>query len=146
MKKSVSTLWVNWIIVVAALSAVLGVFLSFTPFVQQLIGPIYYNSFFTTDAYATLSSKAIQFHRFMFGLAGAVLTSWLLTVVAIAHIPFRRGEKWAWWIILITLLTWFLGDSYSSVVTGFTIHAVANFSLLIAFGLPLAFTYKQFDK
>ena len=146
MKKSVSTFWVNWIIVVSAISALLGLFLSFTPYVQQFLGPIYYNSFFTSDAYATLSPEAVQFHRFMFGLSGAVLTSWLLSVVAIAHIPFRRGERWAWWIILITLLAWFAGDSYTSLVTGFVVHAFLNLSLLIALGIPLAFTYSSFKE
>ena len=43
--------------------------------------------------------EATELVRFLFGAVGMLKTSWSLLVLAIVLIPFRRGEKWAWYTL-----------------------------------------------
>jgi hypothetical protein len=63
--------------------------------------------------------EATELVRFLFGTVGVLKTSWSLLVLAITLIPYRRGEKWAWytmWLVPAVLVhqgLWysvFLGD------------------------------------
>ena len=63
--------------------------------------------------------EATELVRFLYGALGLLKTSWSLLVLAITLIPYRRGEKWAWytmWLVPATLVgqglfnSVFLGD------------------------------------
>ena len=63
--------------------------------------------------------EATKLARFLIGAVGLLKTSWSLLVLAITLIPYRRGEKWAWytmWLVPATLVgqglfnSVFLGD------------------------------------
>jgi len=144
MKQAISRFWIRWLMGVSAILILLGGLLAFTPLVHSLVAPMYYNNFFTTDAYAALSDGARNFQTFVYGAAGAAVMSWGFSMLMIAHTAFRRGQRWAWLTISMSVLLWFAGDSYASVVTGFPIHALINISFLILLGLPMVATYRQF--
>jgi hypothetical protein len=63
--------------------------------------------------------EATKLVRFLLGAVGMLKTSWSLLVLAITVIPYRRGEKWAWytlWLVPALLVgqglfnSVFLGD------------------------------------
>lgn len=63
--------------------------------------------------------EATELARFIFGSVGNLKISWSLLVLAIILMPFRKGEKWAWytmWLVPAVLVSqgiWYsvyLGD------------------------------------
>jgi hypothetical protein len=51
--------------------------------------------------------EATELVRFLYGALGVLKTSWSLLVLAITLMPYRRGEKWAWftmWLVPATLV------------------------------------------
>jgi hypothetical protein len=51
--------------------------------------------------------EATELVRFLYGALGLLKTSWSLLVLAITLIPYRKGEKWAWftmWLVPATLV------------------------------------------
>ena len=53
------------------------------------------------------SPEATELIRFLYGAVGMLKTSWSLLVLAITLMPFRKGEKWAWytmWLVPAVLV------------------------------------------
>ena len=53
------------------------------------------------------SPEATELVYFLYGALGILKISWSLLVLAITLIPYRRGEKWAWftlWLVPATLV------------------------------------------
>ena len=137
--------WTRWLLVIWASMLILGLVLAFIPFVfvPNFLGPDYYNVY-VPDGYDLLSDGDIDFQHFLYGVMGALMAAWASAMFHIVNGSFRRGEKGAWNIVAMSLLLWFMGDSYISIVTGFPFHAVLNLSLLAMIGLPLLMTRRYF--
>jgi hypothetical protein len=75
---------------------------------------------------------------FMQGLLGAVMIAWSVALGFLAMGPLRRGEGWAWWAILASVLAWFVIDEAFSVRYAVWINVWGNLVLLAWFILPLA--------
>jgi hypothetical protein len=75
---------------------------------------------------------------FIYGVLGAVLAGWMVTVAGIAAGPLRSGERWAFPVLASSLGTWFVLDTGFSLAVGFWQHAVFNLFFLACLGLPLA--------
>ncbi|HST84557.1 MAG TPA: hypothetical protein VLL08_22660 [Kineosporiaceae bacterium] len=75
---------------------------------------------------------------FIYGVLGAVLTGWMITLAGIAAGPMRTGEPWAWPVLAASLGTWFVLDTGLSLAVGYWQHAVFNVFFLACLGLPLA--------
>lgn len=61
-----------------------------------------------------LSPEGAQVARFLFGLVGMLKVSWSFFVIAITLTGFRKGEKWAWyilWLVPILLVSQGIFDS-----------------------------------
>jgi len=59
---------------------------------------------FTSSSWADLanaSPKAAEFMTMLFRLYGAYGAAFSLLAIAIAATAFRRGERWAWWALLV---------------------------------------------
>lgn len=143
MSPQISKFWIRWMIVVLAGMVVMGLMIIFTPFVNATLGSIYYNVYFDYDAYAVISDGDLRFQTFLYGVMGAVLASWSLLMLSLVIFPIRQGQKWAWYAMIASIILWFIGDGYASVVTGFPIHAAINLSMLITLGIPLLAIYRQ---
>ena len=145
MKKEISPFWVRWMMVVSIWLLVMGFVLAFTPMMESLVGPAYYNTYFDGEnRYAQLTDPELRFQEFLYGVSGAVMMAWSAVLLLLAHIPFRQGERWAWTAIALSTALWFIGDGYASISTGFALHALINVSLLVAILPPLAGTYRAF--
>lgn len=146
MGTTVSPFWTRWLLVVSVMGTVLGVILFATPLIQQTVGGVYYDQYLGAGAYTTLSNPEVRFQQFVYGVMGAVMAAWMMALVFLIHVPFRRGEKWAWYAIDISTAMWFIGDTYISIVTGFGVHALVNLGLLVAIGIPLLMTFRHFHR
>ena len=82
--------------------------------------------------------KPRSYVLFIYGVLGAVLAGWMVTVAGIAAGPLRSGERWACPVLAISLGTWFALDTGLSLAVGFWQHAVFNLFFLTCLGLPLA--------
>jgi len=51
------------------------------------------------NEFEVLSPEATQVVRYIFGLVGMLKISWSFFVIAITITGFRKGEKWAWYIL-----------------------------------------------
>lgn len=141
---NISTFWTRWLLTVSVITMTLGIVLFATSIIQQTLGSLYYQVYLGTGAYDTLSPAEIDFQQFVYGVMGAVMAGWMLALALIVHIPFRRGEKWAWYTVDASVVLWFIGDSYVSIITGFSAHVLINIVLLATFSLPLLMTFRQF--
>jgi hypothetical protein len=143
MQPTISTFWRRWMLLATGLMVLMGFILTFTPLLSDTIHPLYYNNYFDYDAFSTLSDGDLRFHTFLFGVSGAVVSSWAIVMFFLVMFPLRNGQRWAWYALTTSLIVWFIGDGYASIATGFVVHAVMNLSFLIMMGIPLLVTYRH---
>lgn len=144
-EESIPTVWWQWLLVVCMIGVVFGLVLVIVPGVfHSTLGRLTYNSFFEHDAYATLSAPELAYQDWLFGLLGAVMAGWLITIGWLVIGPFRRGEGWAWSAITVSMAAWFVLDTGTSLAHGVIFNALFNLGFLIGFGIPLAVTYRYF--
>ena len=76
--------------------------------------------------------------RLVYGILGAVIVGWMLTLGAIVVGPLQRRERWAWNTIASSVAAWFLLDTGLSLALGYEGHALFNLVFVIALAVPLA--------
>lgn len=94
---------------------------------------------------AELGPETARAKSFLLGpLGGTILGSYVLCGF-VAAIPFARRERWAWWAISLSLVSWFVLDSTVSLLhhAYFNIYLI-NLVTLVGQGLPLAMTAPAF--
>jgi hypothetical protein len=91
-----------------------------------------------------VESATRQFQQWLYGVWGATIAGWGISMTCIARYPFRKKERWAWNCLVFGLLVWFVLDTSLSVFYKVYFNAAFNTTLLILAGLPLAFTRKEF--
>ena len=137
--------WSNWLLGVADFTILFGLLMVFSPnFFRETMFRIYTDFFYTDGTYATLSSADINFQAVFYGITGGVMIGWAVLMAFIIHVPFRRGEKWAWLALDASLVTWFVLDTYASIRFGMSINVMLNVGFAVLFIIPLAATYRQF--
>ncbi len=87
---------------------------------------------------------AKEFQRWIYGVWGATVAGWGVSLAFVTHYSFRAKEKWAWRCMVIGLLVWFVLDTLISLGYGVYFNAVFNTVLLILVALPIVFTRKHF--
>ncbi|MDX2078257.1 MAG: hypothetical protein SFZ02_17625 [bacterium] len=145
MNKSLK-LWSNLLLVAVGLNIMLGLALTFSPdIVKNTVYRLYTDFYYGRGgAFDALSASEVTLQAWFFGFAGAVIVGWMVALGMIIHIPFRRGEKWAWVTILISSVSWFFLDSFTSAVNGMAINLIPNIITIIAFLIALGATYRTF--
>lgn len=139
---SPSKLWQRWLLIVAAGTLLFGLAI--------LALPMQFERFFMWMVYSDLeamprfSAEAAAYARFVTGVMAAVIVGWMIPMLYLIVGPFRRGERVAWNMLTVSLLTWFALDSIWSVASGFSENAVFNTIFLLLFAIPLAATYRHF--
>ena len=86
----------------------------------------------TVGTYAATADQ-----RFTFGVLGAVMVGWMITLGAIARGPLRRREPWAWWAVTGSVAAWFILDGGVSMYFGFVGNAMFNTAFAVAIAIPL---------
>ena len=78
-----------------------------------------------------------DYARFIYGVLGAVIVGWMITIGAIAMGHLRRREVWSWWALVTALVIWFVLDTGISSLLGFAGHAWFNVAFAVALPGPL---------
>jgi hypothetical protein len=133
--------WYRWLIVVTITIIVFGLYIAlcnqtflFFPFIK-LINTVY-----------NVEPSLLQspFVKWIFGMLGATMIGWGITIWFILHNSFSHKQAWAWKALLFSTLWWFTIDSYISIITGAIFNFALNGIILISFIIPLIMTFKKF--
>ena len=134
--------WQRWLAILAG--AIILVGLAMILFAgTSLFAPIDQPTFaaFFGD---TVPPAALEYHRFMIALNGAVTAGWGVMIFFLAWHPFGRGERWAWWALAASVGAWFVLDTAVALSFGAAAYALFNLAVLIAIDLPLLATARSF--
>lgn len=142
----VPALWWRWLLVVCDLNIMFGSLLVIAPKVyQDILGKAFYESLLGTYTYASLTALELQYQNWLLGVLGGVLIGWSLLIGWVTWYSFRKGEQWAWTAIAVSLIVWFLFDTYASIRMEVYLNVIVNLGYLIGFGVPLLATRAQFS-
>ena len=135
--------WQRWLFVVGMVIAAFGIGMAlfsgtllFDLFNRQ-IDPVFWGANAVGDV-------TRQFQQWIYGVWGATIAGWGISVAFIARVPFRRKERWSWNCLVFGLLTWFVLDTFLSAFHGVYFNVAFNIALLILAMLPLVFTRRDF--
>ena len=130
-----TTLWHRWLMVVVIAVAVYAAALVVA---GELIGSAVFDPLgFGPESGDITGGTPLEYATFIYGVLGAVIVGWMVTIGAIVRGPLRRGEPWAWWAVAISVGVWFLLDTGISIVLGFVSHGIFNLGFLAALAVPL---------
>ena len=93
---------------------------------------------------AEVPAAALDYHRFLFALNGAVSVGWGVMIFFLAWQPFGRGERWAWWALATSAGVWFVLDTVVALSFGAYAYAIFNVAVIVAIDIPLLATAKHF--
>ncbi len=139
--------WSRWIIFLSLFLIIYGLSMVIAPRMMNttLVVPILYSRADFQDAFTSMVEPELTFFNMLNALMGAITVSWAVQIAWTAHKPFRSGETWAWNAIGMGALIWAVLEFYIKLTSGIRgIGLIAHFSLLIAFAIPLIFTYRYF--
>ena len=77
-------------------------------------------------------------NHWLLATVGAGVVGWGLAWAAIAHVPYRAGEKWAWICLVVSLFAWSACDVGVAVWFGVRGELVFVLSVVLAATVPLA--------
>ena len=133
-----SRFWWRWLIAATTVVAVFGAGLLLLPApMQQVLGALYFPA---PASPPTLDARAASYVMFTAAVLGAVMIGWAVMMFLVLLGPFRRGEREAWTMLVVSLTAWFVPDTAFSLLSGFWPNAVLNVGLGILFAIPLAAT------
>ncbi|MCA9914525.1 MAG: hypothetical protein KC496_14325 [Anaerolineae bacterium] len=132
--------WWWWQRIVTIAVMILG--LSFL-FVPNLTFSIFNVLLFgSQDAGGLFSTETARYVMFVYRVLGAVLVGWAVVLYAIFYRVFIKQERWAWNTAVLSLLVWYLPDTYFSLSMGFPANAVLNTELGILLLIQLLAMYR----
>jgi hypothetical protein len=83
----------------------------------------------------TVSPETANYITLVFRMYGIYIIAFSLSAIAIASTAFRRGERWAWWILLVgNSIAWVSAMTYDQIV-----GAIGPFELTEYLGLALIY-------
>lgn len=136
------TFWQRWLFIVSLAITIFGLFMAlfsqaplFDIFSRQ-INPAFF-------AEAPNLPGLNSFQAWLYGVWGATIAGWGLFLVFITGNAFKKREKWAWNCLAVGLGAWFLLDTWLSWRFGVVFNVIFNIAVLLAAGIPLAFTRKS---
>ena len=133
--------WQKWLVVMGwAIALYCGIVFTFSgllninyPFINQ----VFWDS-------GTVPANAVNFQHWIYGVYGAIASTFGLFIVFIASIPFKRKEPWSWYCLTSCITLWFVLDTIISLDFKVYANASNNLFFFIMLMLPLAFTRHHF--
>lgn len=144
MSESRFLLWRNWLLAVCAMVIVFGLIialLSWSPLFgifNELVNGVFWNG-------SAPDANTGQFALWAYGMLGATMAGWGVTLAFIVYYPYTKKERWAWNTIVIGLSLWFVIDTVVSVYTRAYFNVGVNVLLIIMAGIPLLMSRKSFN-
>jgi len=140
------TFWQRWLLTVAVLITVFGLFTAFfnqTPAFDLLFNRQINPVFWGLEA---IDGEAQAFQAWAYGVMGATVAGWGISLAYIAQYPFKNRERWTRNCLVISLLVWYTMDTGISVAFRAYYNAAFNTLLLASLIPPLAMTWKKFEE
>lgn len=141
-EQKISKFWTNCLLLVTIGTMVFGASLFLSPSLARtgfstllFANPTQLNQF---------DPAALRYIDLLHGVLGAVMFGWGAALTLLVKGAFARGELFAWNIVAVSVLTWFIPDTFISVASGFWQNAVLNLFFLLLFAAPLLATYRAF--
>ena len=131
-----------WLIVIGVGIAVGGVLLSLLggtralAVMNRLIDPAFWDGLPDTSAQ--------RFQAWAYGLLGAIMAAWGLTVAILVSQVWNTRQAWVWWSVAASVGLWFVLDTGQSLRYRVFANAAINTVLLVVLAIPLAFTFGDF--
>jgi hypothetical protein len=91
------------------------------------------------------SAHVIDFQQWIYGVLGATISGWGLSIAFIAAKPFSNRENWAWSCIASSITLWYITDTLISVYFNVYINVIINTIILLGIAAPLALSRKFFS-
>jgi hypothetical protein len=124
----------RWLVIASLLVAAYGTAL-------VVAGPVAARLFdtlgFGMSAGGVPAGPARSYVLFVYGVLGAVLTGWMLTLAAVASGPPGNDDGRLRRRLAAAFVVWFLLDTGMSLATGVWQHALFNLAFLTLIGAPL---------
>jgi hypothetical protein len=135
--------WIRWLYGAAGLTVVAGLFIAaFTG--TALLAPLEDPIRAVFWAGGRMDASGAAFSRFVFGVAGAIMASWGLTVLLLVRFALADGQRWAWWTIAAAIDLWYVVDTSISAYYGVWINVVMNTFFLVLYAVPLLAIRRRF--
>ncbi len=133
----------RWLLTLGVIIVVFGVSLAFlylTPLFdifRTQIDPVFWPA-------GELTGGTALFQQWVYGVLGATMVGWGVSIAFIAAIPFKRKERWAWNCLAIAVSLWFVIDTFLSWRFGALFNVAFNVLIYLAAMMPLVFSRKYF--
>jgi len=133
--------WDGWLITVAASVIVFSVSLVVLPQLSQSL----FDSLFARQlaAHQPFAPSAASYVRFVYGVLGAVMIGWMVSLLFLIAGPFRERTRGGWYAVSVSVLVWFVVDSSFSIWVGFWENAAFNTGFLLLFAPPIIATSRR---
>lgn len=128
--------WERWLSAVAWLTAILGLLLALltgTPALAFVESPLLRAIF----GDAALTPEMRTFHRWVFGVAGAVMMGWGIGAIFVVRHGIQKGERWAWTCLALSVGLWYAVDTSISAFYGVWANVIGNTGFLLLYEVPL---------
>jgi hypothetical protein len=140
MPSPIPTFWLRWLQAAIIITLLFGLGFIVAPSLMESL----FNLLLFSDTTSPFAPDATAYMRFAYGVLGAVMVGWAVSLWFTATGAFRRGEREGWLTITASIIVWYVVDSAWSVSVGFWQNAALNTVMLILFIIPLAATYRRF--
>jgi hypothetical protein len=132
------TWWWRMLVFATGFTVIFGLAMVYLPGPTQW----YFNSLIFAQTDNPFDAGANRYIIFAFGIIGAVIVGWGVALMGIILKPLRQGERWAWWVLALSVNVWFVVDSVLSITSGYWQNAVSNLAFYVLFAVPLLPAYR----
>lgn len=141
-KSNIPVLWWGWLLTMCAITGLFS--LSFILLPDTMMAWASETYLHSPDATQLFGEDGVAYLRFILGTSGAISVAWMVALATVVLGPFRQRERWAWSVITVSVIIWFVLDCTNSVAASFPENVLYNIMFLIGFGIPLGATYHLF--
>lgn len=144
MEKSRFNFWQKWLTYVNVMTVGVGLLVAFAgnSLVFDLHNAYTKEVFFSGNEF---TPEVLKLKNWLFGIIGGTIVGFHLLMVMISENAFKRKEPWAYWAMLLAMISWFTIDSGISWYYG-AVHnlVLINMVAMVLIGIPLVGTWKAF--
>src|SRR5258707_11448617 len=128
MNRTVPVFWSYWLLGLTLLLTIYGLAMAFAPrwMNDVFAGPLLYHSEVLRSAFTSMTEPESTFHNVFDGLLGAVTIGYAILIGWITFKPFRRGERWAWNALGMSVIAWAIVEAYVKLSGGLGIWSMAH--------------------
>ena len=130
--------WDRWLIMVVAGVIAFSASLVVLPQLSQSL----FDNLFARQlaAHQPFDPSTSDYVRFVYGVLGATMIGWMVSLLFLIAGPFRERTRFGWCAVSLSVLVWFVIDSSLSIWAGFWENAAFNTGFLFLFAPPIIAT------